>query len=242
MNKPEKRSVYRTLPIVLAITLFFLYLNFQITDALIHQWFTLCILLSFFGYLSRTLLNQARTQSLLAQKSCTDPLTGLYNKTHTEEMVNNLLRQGCGMGALFMLDIDDFKRVNDTCGHAYGDELLTEISAILKKVFRANDIVGRIGGDEFIIFLPNLAEPLVAQQKATDVCRAFSLASCYSGKVMQNISCSVGVVISKAPTNFTDLYIKADHAMYEAKAAGKNCYRIYSDDECAETLYQKVLI
>ena len=99
----------------------------------------------------------------------TDQLTGLYNKVTTERKIKEYFEENPNsQSLLFVLDIDNFKKINDTMGHAFGDEVLREIGQGLKQQFRASDIIGRAGGDEFIILLKHVTEDQIQLEKAKE--------------------------------------------------------------------------
>ena len=108
-----------------------------------------------------------------------DPLTGLLNKTVTEEMVSLQLGKPEEKCALFIVDIDNFKNVNDTLGHLYGDAALSEIAHAIKGVFRDSDVMGRIGGDEFLVCmgLPNIKKNSDAFDLQTEVGKGTTIKS-----------------------------------------------------------------
>ena len=111
----------------------------------------------------------------LEVKAQTDAMTGLLNAVSTRENVDVWLKNGeCrGMQALIMLDVDRFKDVNDTYGHAVGDEALRQSAALLKRHFRGSDIVGRVGGDEFIVFMKNIPGGTIVSSQLEKLCQAF---------------------------------------------------------------------
>ncbi|MEG0694543.1 MAG: diguanylate cyclase [Erysipelotrichaceae bacterium] len=160
-----------------------------------------------------------------------DPLTGIYNKVATQSIVDRILIEDNEMvHALMMIDVDNFKGVNDTLGHMFGDAVLMEVLAKLKKMFRSQDILGRVGGDEFLIFMRDIKDPSIAYKKAQDICKAFK--KTYIGEKQEyQISCSVGVVISQANENFASLFNKADIALYQAKENGKDRFHAYNGEE-----------
>lgn len=165
--------------------------------------------------------------SELAQK---DQLTGLYNKKATESLIKETLKMrrmhddNC---ALLIIDIDNFKNINDTLGHLYGDAVLTQLAEHLKAMFRSEDVVGRVGGDEFFVFLKNYRSEKVLMEKAREICYLFH--KTYSEKEdFVTISASIGIALCpEHGTVFNGLYKKADAALYDAKARGKNCFSFY---------------
>lgn len=170
---------------------------------------------------------QKRHEEYLLEMSETDGLTGLRNKLATESEIRRRLKIE-GIGLLYMIDLDDFKQVNDSFGHAGGDEALCFVGSCLQKVFRANDVIGRIGGDEWMVFLDSTNSRELAKQKAQLLMQHLKLGA---EQGIPTLSVSIG--ISRCPTDgiqFIDLFNAADHAMYEAKKKGKNCYCFYHSD------------
>ena len=108
-------------------------------------------------------------------KAQRDSLTGLYNKGIAQSMIEEYMKnEGLNAnGALFVIDVDNFKAVNDNLGHLAGDSVLTDISSMLSEVFNENSIVGRIGGDEFIVFLKNIDSEEFIYKKADDLVKGF---------------------------------------------------------------------
>lgn len=156
-----------------------------------------------------------------------DSLTGLYNKRATEMKIGAIIKQNPdAYHGMFVIDIDDFKTVNDRFGHYLGDQVIYEVSQFLQAICRESDIVGRIGGDEFIIFLKDTHKPSIIEKKAAEICQAFK--QYYLPEQEHKISGSVGAVIIEPGTitNFQQLYEHADTAMYQAKKSGKDQYKI----------------
>ena len=111
---------------------------------------------------------QFNLQQILKIRAESDSLTGLYNKEATHEHIAKYLseeRSRNANHAMIVLDLDNFKEINDYFGHLYGDALLLEISNRIKSLFRASDIVGRIGGDEFMIFMKNIKNVDIVYKK-----------------------------------------------------------------------------
>lgn len=162
-----------------------------------------------------------------------DSLTKLYHKAAAQDRIQAYLEQmeQNDMAALMLIDVDDFKAINDHHGHLFGDAVLVELSNMIGKVFQDGDVVARIGGDEFMAFMPFLSSEAVAVSRARQI-----LENCR--KVMQEnlngleISCSVGLAISpKHGTEYKTLFQNCDQALYQAKASGKGAYAIYSHRE-----------
>lgn len=167
-----------------------------------------------------------------------DPLTKLNNKEKTEELISEYLsndEQGKPCGTLFIIDIDNFKTVNDGLGHLYGDQVLLEISSELQKVFLYEDIVGRIGGDEFMAFMKGSHHKTDIEKKAETICSCFHRK--YQGVEGNAYTISASIGIAVAPMHgetFAQLYRMADIAAYSSKNHGKNTYTIYEGEEFRE--------
>lgn len=172
--------------------------------------------------------HEKRKEIEMAEKMQKDALSGLYNKAVTQERIEALLaRNPEKVFAFFMLDIDNFKQVNDTCGHAFGDLVIADFAARLKRQFREDDIVGRIGGDEFVVFVPVLSKVWV-KEKAESIAEALQYSFFESSKSCR-ITASIGVAIMPdGGRNFETLYKNADAALYRTKKNGKKGYTIFS--------------
>ncbi|MBN7771824.1 EAL domain-containing protein [Clostridium aminobutyricum] len=156
-----------------------------------------------------------------------DSLTALYNRNAMENIVKAAMEEGQrGRAAFFMLDIDNFKELNDTYGHMYGDQVLKMVADKLKSTFRTNDIIARMGGDEFAVFIQHIPSDEFINSMAMELCRRLYI-KISEGNTSQNISCSLGIAFS--PDNGADflaLYNNADMALYYAKGNGKNQYAV----------------
>ena len=165
----------------------------------------------------------------IISKSQRDPLTNLYNKAVTKELIEEFLitEDRKGIHALYLIDIDNFKNVNDDFGHAIGDVLLSTMADKLSQFFRATDIVGRIGGDEFLIFMKDVDDKSVAAQKAAEICTGFrNWFKSTSGSV--ELSVSIGIcILPEDGTSFDEIYKKSDVALYVSKNKGKNTFTFY---------------
>jgi len=129
--------------------------------------------------------------------------------------------------ALLTIDADHFKVINDTFGHAEGDRVLAEVGRIIKNSCRAADVAGRIGGDEFIIFMRSIAEPenacRLADRLQQQVCQAFE-----GGALAGQVSLSIGIAMCpEHGARFDELFRAADRALYLVKARGRGAYRVY---------------
>lgn len=165
----------------------------------------------------------AQKFSEVTDKSRQDLLTGLLNKlTFETDTKEAMAKKKAGVyGTLFIFDFDNFKRVNDNYGHLAGDEALKAFAKILTSSFRAHDIIGRVGGDEFMVYMPDLPEANVnrADQLANEVLGDLKKVVLSEGAT--GFSCSIGIGTSKEPTDFASLYRVADIGLYKAKQNGK---------------------
>ena len=166
-----------------------------------------------------------KSQALLRELSVRDHLTGLFNRRYMEETLERELLRAARKQlslSIIMLDVDHFKRFNDTWGHAAGDEILRELGNLLLRQVRGEDIASRYGGDEFIIVLPD-ASCEVARERANRLCEHTRyLKIHFKGQTFEMITFSVGVAAS--PENGTtseELLKAADTALYRAKHEGR---------------------
>lgn len=161
-----------------------------------------------------------------------DSMTGLLNHEATLDHINDYLTdEGADViSAMFMIDADNFKGVNDSYGHQVGDKVLINIANIITKTFRSNDIVGRVGGDEFMVLMKDCTSQDIVDRKAEELVEAlhFSMAD---DKGSVNVTCSVGVSMYCGSGKITDqLYYEADAALYKAKASGKHAFAFADDN------------
>ncbi len=168
----------------------------------------------------------------LEVKAETDPLTKLFNKQETQERISKCLDVNPfdEEFVLMLIDIDNFKGVNDTLGHHYGDAVLVDIAKKIRQLFRDSDIVGRVGGDEFVVFMRNISSLEVIERKASILTDAFR--NTFSGDNSDyKISGSIGIVFSpKDGVTYEELFKKADIALYQSKRMGKDCFTIYDEE------------
>jgi diguanylate cyclase (GGDEF)-like protein len=174
---------------------------------------------------ARALRLAARMTEELRHMAQHDQLTGLPNRVlfsdRFEQQLAQARRHG-GRFALFFLDIDGFKPINDQYGHAVGDRLLQQVARRLQEALRASDTVGRIGGDEFVVLMPELAGQDAAAALADKIRQAVRRPFLVDGHEL-NISCSLGVAIYPDDGNDeTSLTRSADEAMYRAKRSGRH--------------------
>lgn len=174
----------------------------------------------------------------LVDEAHTDLLTGILNKRTFEKKVEEALRgnDSTEKKAIILIDLDNFKGVNDTLGHAYGDKVLANVGDILKRVFHVDDYLGRLGGDEFCVYLnisdiqqENYIEHI--EEKCNELSNEFR--HNYTGEDNSyKISASIGVaVFPQHGDSFTDLYKCADTALYHSKHKGKDTFTIYEEEK-----------
>lgn len=173
---------------------------------------------------------QKEKEEKLQKEVHIDALTGAYNRKGIITHIEELLRQNPeAISACVSLDIDNFKEVNDTFGHLYGDAVLSETAKKIQKLCRSDTLIGRLGGDEFVAFFPRLQSEEVLMHAAERLQTA--LVNTYtSGSHMVKTSVSMGISFyPRHGTTFTELYDKADIAMYHCKRNGKNGWTVYQD-------------
>ncbi len=172
---------------------------------------------------------QVSGQEQLTRLSETDALTGLFNRRGFERGLAaaiDLARRSHQGGALFFVDFDNFKEINDRHGHAQGDAALKAAADLLRQHLRARDLVGRLGGDEFAIWLPGIAEP-EARRKAEQLVRAAEELQAFAEDSPKRLGFSVGVALHSVEGEtpvaiaLAQLIERADRAMYQVKRAGK---------------------
>lgn len=171
----------------------------------------------------------------LEDKADTDLLTGLNNKLATERKIKDYMSQNPDkQSMMFILDIDNFKKINDTMGHAFGDEVLRSLGIQIGAIFRASDIIGRVGGDEFMVFLKDISSDEAILKEAKKV-EAFFKSFQAGEYVKYKATASIGVAIFPQEGNdFETLYKAADQGLYKAKKRGKNQLAFYRDREPVE--------
>ena len=182
------------------------------------------IVLSLMIYLAHS---NSRENKYLIHLSEIDPLTSVFNKETTQKLIDQKLKNHEHF-CFLILDVDDFKSVNDNYGHAVGDKVLKNLSDLFKNHFRQTDIVGRIGGDEFIILIE---DEHIAESRIQSLLKKVNALKI---EELQDFKLSISVGMAFAPSNgttFMELYRHADHALYQTKRTGKNDYKIYRNDE-----------
>lgn len=169
-------------------------------------------------------IDEEKKKELLAY---TDEMTRFLTKAATRRRVTALLTEETEKTyAFFIFDIDNFKQANDCFGHAFGDYCIREFARILREHFREGDVLGRIGGDEFVAFIPIPSRDWV-RKKAEELSHALDTECIRDGKAWK-MSASIGIsVASEEDRDFDTLYEKADQALYRTKQKGKNGFTVY---------------
>ena len=158
-----------------------------------------------------------------------DKLTKLYNKSTTENICKlkliefDKLEYPKPLMAFFIIDLDHFKSANDTFGHQFGDKILVEFAAKIRKIFRPNDCIGRFGGDEFIVILDNLPSVDIITRKADSI-KKITEELTIDGKHV-GVTASIGIsIVPPQGTDYDTLFKAADTELYRVKAKGRNGY------------------
>ncbi len=163
----------------------------------------------------------------------TDALTGILNRGAVQAQITMALEKEKQSDELvcplISVDLDNFKAVNDTYGHGEGDLLLKAVARTLSHSVRQTDIVGRMGGDEFIVYLANVNSKKTAEKVAAKLCTAVCTLS-VEKEEWRDISASFGVAFGNSNSNWETLYHQSDIALYDAKQKGKNQYSLYTDN------------
>ncbi len=177
---------------------------------------------------------QKRELQRLQGRAAQDSLTKVLNRETTQSKIDEflILQRKSGLvnrHALMVVDLDGFKRINDTYGHLTGDHLLMALAEEMRKVFRSSDIVGRMGGDEFVAFLKDIGDDAHAFLKGDELCTTVRALSGQFHNGLQ-VTCSIGICPCSGTdiTSFDELYQKADSALYLAKSRGKNQCMAYN--------------
>ena len=172
-----------------------------------------------------------KEQARLKDQTEIDEMTNLYNKMTTEKMVTDVLQEHKGKTvAMLMVDIDNFKAVNDTYGHKMGDHVINVVAGVLASYFSEKDIVGRIGGDEFIVLLHDASSKDAVYQKAHEI--LWQIRDKDTLSIPEGVSVSIGLAFSNGlEKNYDTLREKADEALYNAKKKGKDCIAEYGSEQ-----------
>lgn len=166
----------------------------------------------------------------LEKKSTIDQLTEVYNRSATEEHITQILSDQGKKNAYLLIDIDVFKSINDSYGHMAGDAVLQGVARILKESIKGRDVAGRIGGDEFVVFLNDINSREDAGKIAEEIGRRVRETVFYDNPEIK-VTLSIGISFSpEHGTDIEDLYRCADEALYYVKKHCKDTYRCYGDE------------
>ena len=197
---------------------------------LIHAVAVTFLSCAFVVFTKNMLLENIQAKQLFARKAQIDKLTGVYNKETAEQLAADYilsmkLRGEYSNFALFIIDMDNFKEINDKKGHLTGDTVLEQVGKRLRTTFRSEDIVGRIGGDEFIVIMKEVGNRKLAEERAQMLIARVS--EDLRELIGVNSSVSVGIVMESCQnTSYQDAFKKADMALYQAKEKGKKQFVI----------------
>lgn len=190
-----------------------------------------------YGAILRDITERRRNEERLFLLAHMDPLTGLANRTLLTSSLEQALKDEPAI-CVMMVDLDGFKDVNDSLGHARGDEILVSVAKKIQSSVRAGDLVARMGGDEFAVLLPGVSDFKLAAETVERIIQEISQAMIVEEHQI-NISASVGIVLYPMHgITAQDLLTSADLALYQAKAEGRNCHRFFTR-EMRETFQAK---
>lgn len=179
-----------------------------------------------------------RNEELLRSNKL-DPFIEVLNKTAFRNHVLEAIRgkRADEKGAFFILDIDNFKIINDTCGHLVGDQVIMKVAANLQNNLREEDLVGRIGGDEFCMYLNHISCIEDIEKNALRIID--NIRNLNISKLQKQLTVSMGICIVDTEKDFEDIFMKADHALYEAKANGRDQFVVYKNDYFSQIMQKK---
>ncbi|MBZ7991699.1 MULTISPECIES: GGDEF domain-containing protein [unclassified Campylobacter] len=179
----------------------------------------------------------AATNQTLRSIALTDVLTNLPNRRHLFEVLEVILNEAKENSLItsgLMIDLDNFKEVNDTYGHEMGDKVLREFSQTIKETIRTDDVLARLGGDEFFVLLPNtdIDGAMLLAKTLLNVTRSLNIqvGNKLDDRWKSSISIGVATILPTTITNSNDFMKKTDLAVYAAKNAGKNCIKVYNEE------------
>lgn len=177
---------------------------------------------------------EKEVKKALQEQVCKDSLTNIYNASTARKLAEEYFAKSeqdrkC---ALLIIDLDDFKKVNDQKGHMFGDAVLIQAAGAIRKLFRSNDIVGRIGGDEFMVLMKDISDREIVKKRCHQLNEILKTVFEEAFSDMMP-TCSIGVGFSpEHGDSYFTLFCCADQALYCAKESGRQQYIFYEEDTC----------
>ncbi len=170
---------------------------------------------------------EVEQRARLEEQAEKDQLTGIYNRVGFYRMLDQsrVGKLESGLSALCVIDLDEFKYVNDTLGHSGGDELLVLLAHNLKRIFKKDAIISRFGGDEFIVYIEKIGTIEELHSKAKELCHSMDGIMEYNGNSCKR-SISMGIAVDSRDISYEELLDKADKELYKSKENGRNQYKI----------------
>jgi diguanylate cyclase (GGDEF)-like protein len=198
--------------------------NIQEFDELCHNFNTLSVKLH-----ERTskLIDSERKRIISEELANTDPLTKVYNRRFLADFAKQyieIVKREKKSFCILLMDIDAFKHINDTYGHKVGDNVIISLVQMLQSTIRKNDVIVRLGGDEFLVVLPNTASKN-AKKVASKIIDALNLNNLKKNKYAFTVSIGIAQFSAKEDKTIEDMLFRADTALYKAKSQGKNCFK-----------------
>ncbi|MBO4558802.1 MAG: sensor domain-containing diguanylate cyclase [Lachnospiraceae bacterium] len=172
-----------------------------------------------------------RKFGVLENKAMRDPMTGAFNKEYTKLLINRYISEHSNSsGMLLLVDIDKFKSINDTYGHLMGDNVIIDVVKSVTAAFRSNDIIGRIGGDEFVVFVCDVKDPQAQFNQARKLHEVLRRPLEVDGQTISK-SASIGIALyPQHAADYDKLLECADKALYKVKGSGRDSFIIYGND------------
>ena len=229
------KPYFMSLELIIASTIFLIWMHFVKESATWQVDLMNTTIFTLVGIMIHIIVNSFRIKEFVlireinSQKD-TDELTGLKNKAALTRMINQFFNEtNNGKGLLFVLDINYFKSINDTYGHDVGDDVLRNLGGYLKQKFADKEIIGRFGGDEFIIFLRNVDDLKLADETAHAIINETAdLIKLPTDEVKFSVNIGAAVYQGKEK-NYSELFKKADMALYKTKADRTIHYSVYQE-------------
>ena len=199
-------------------------------------------LMTLYERLARRTIRNARKDAIkkhlenLEYQALHDSFTDVMNKNAFFDMADIQLQENPEqLHGMVLFDLDNFKQVNDKLGHDVGDQVILALAEILKNKFRGNDLIGRFGGDEFVVFMKNVKTTQIVQKRAEEVVSEVreNFAKQFAG-IDVDVTISAGAVTEINLFSSQEMFKFADIALYKAKQKGKDCYQLYEKEKTAE--------